>query len=238
MSFQYFIAGSVPTPTILSALGFTFAKDCELPGRACDRGPNGAPGHCFKLRGSAGVVGHYQNTQTWKLAYGGELWIGWETGKPPGPVELARDDQHPGYDLLLRDGNMWTMPTIRQIGGVSLLPRVHGLNGDGKRERVIAPEHARLWALTEKAWAAFVGGEDGALNDDELYEFVYGALGLNYKIGAEEASALSLFSDADLIKAAKAAVDIPAVMEWFEAQKKKRDAEDVDASPVAAGAAA
>ena len=226
----YAIESSKPlTRAALGELGFPFTEAAGLPGREAAIDGVGAC-YVFKLTdpcqpgGEAPVEGYYPEQQTWKVAAGGKWRIGWYNDRPPTPCDLQRKALTPGYELTLRDGNLWTIPVVRQLEGTTGLPRVYGLTDEGEMGAMVAPEYHRLYDLGWQIWNT-LGKDQEPMTYEELVEAVALALSVNYLLGREELLALGLTTDHELTQAVKMIVDLPRSDELIAEQKKKEDHE-------------
>lgn len=224
--FLYAVKSDAPlTRATLGELGFPFAADAIVPGREANIE---GVGRCWvfdltKPSEPGGEppqpLGYYPVQQTWKVAAQGKWRIGWYTDRPPTPCDLQRESVTPGYELKLRDGNLWTVPVVRQLEGSTGLPRVFCLTDDGEMGGMVAPEYQRLYDLGWEIWNT-LGPDKEPLTYDRLFEAVGLAFSVNYRLGREELLALKLTTDHELSEAVKMIVDLPRWDELTKEQKK------------------
>lgn len=244
-AFLYYVSGdTAPTKESLCELGFPFADEAGLPGCACV-GPDGQRGHVFALQEPPGFqgerprVGYYVDRQAWKLAYNRSLWVGWETAKPPKPVDLQRKDIVTGHRVRMLDGNDWLVPVARQLTGTPAVGRVFGLDGAGNNGRTVHAKHAALWDLAKRIWDTMFTEADDHIGDDDCLTAVSLALSINYRLGEQELRALELVSDEELAQCVRAIVDYPTLEAFLReqdaAQKKTRGLEVADTTSGTSG---
>lgn len=176
-------------------------------------------------------------------------WLGWETGRPPRPIDLARRRQYPGQELTLGDEQDWLVPVAIQ------LPHTLGLGG----KRRVKPAYKAFFdaALRDVDRWLRVEREDERINiawsfdDREAVDFCGRALALNYRLNGRLCDLLGLI-DTDNLAAVIQTVAAGEYMEraWkigeqqaaaaaADAQKKTTSALVSEPSPdIAAGAAA
>lgn len=176
-------------------------------------------------------IGFYPAVQTWtKVAAEPELWIGLDRDYPPRPDDLARPRVFPGHPVVLADGQTYQVPVIRSpLGGRSSLPRQLYHDPAGVLILQVRPEHEVLWAASGRVWDAFFEPDSaGTMTYSEILGHTLAFLGLNYRYGPREQSALRLVDTDNWREVMKAAVDWPAV----EAeQKKTEEAAGMSSSP-------
>jgi hypothetical protein len=220
--FLYYLPHDGPkTQAELEAAGFPHAEIIELPGGGVTGGPDGLNGHVSKLRGPvvAGghepTIGYYAETQVWREILDGKMWLGWERDNPPTPLDLQRPKLREGHTVTLADGNEWIVPVIRTLVGEAALSPVLTCDRSGKvlRERV-EPEFARIWDLTQRAFAALqtVPYEASKISDDEVVELYCSALAMNYRMSRWEVLYLGLLSAKNMEPLFAALIDYPPAM--------------------------
>jgi len=161
-------------------------------------GPGGKSG-CFVVVNTAGVpplrAGYYPDQQAWtQIRKDPDTWIGIDKEHPPTPVDLVRPKVIAGWDVLLGDGNQWTVPVIRSVEHLTNLPRDMFYDADGEFHLEIAGQYKDLWDQAGKAWDVLHGyfaSEEG-VKYSEILELCLTFLGVNYRIGRMEQSALRL----------------------------------------------
>lgn len=194
-------------------------------------GPDEKPGYVLwwdnaGVPDSTPAAGYHAEAQTWKPATksgaleAGRYWIGWETARPPRPVDLERRKCHPGTLVRLRDGNQWLVPAARQF------PQVYGLNDDGVFAGVVEAQYREFY---DRAWQYLnlLRGVDkentcNLGNPAEAWAFSVQALAWNYRINADIATALELlgsvevFGDETSGGIIRAATDFRALVEFLK----------------------
>lgn len=201
--FLYYLPGEKQQPSLekLSEKGIGYAFDTppfHMPLQGNGPGGNrvGVLVGCQDRMGEHSIR-YLPNEQEWIELPAG-VWLGWYRNAKPTPADLARDQQLPGYDLTMADGNQWTIPLVRNVDDcgepVCMLPAV--LVRD-KHSRSLVPgppieRYRYLWDATEWAWTAMVSEEDIA--EEKAEEAVGMLYGANYYVGVEELLALGLYS--------------------------------------------
>lgn len=203
MEFLYYRPGeSAQTPAELA-----YAFDTKPIGRhVIANGPDGGGGMIFASGGydeRPNRVGMYHDQQTWQKMPGVSLWIGWYTAELPHPRELLRPNPVPGQDVILGDGNPWTVPVavVFVDGSDGLLHRqvalpqrmAIGQDGEWSVGSVVA-KYAALYDVAKSWW-----DRDEGVTIADATNWCCTALATNYKISATEASVLGLF-DTDSYK--------------------------------------
>jgi hypothetical protein len=174
--------------------------------------------------GTEPKVGYYPDTQQW-VAGGEKWWIGWEKDSRPGPVDLVRGEQMPGYEVKLGDGGLWLVPCER------FLPRTLKLDGVGEVQRVPLAKFAAMGEKTAVAWdeyRAVVKARDKNKVDDlfsirSWIEMGNHFLGVNYWVGRIEANELNLWNDQTLVTTVEAILDIPGLVKMEGDGDKKKE---------------
>lgn len=164
---------------------------------------------------------HYNAaTQTWRKF--GDQWIGWQTDMLPGPESLRRPSQLQGYEVELGDGRVWIAPVVKQFredqrDWVSQLPMVWGIDENMSATATPVEKFRSIWDVSAQIWAATYGGSNARMSD--CFGWAAQCLGMNYRIGAVEASLLKLFPDDAIREVLHAAVDDPVVRVIMEKQE-------------------
>lgn len=208
------------------------------------KGPEGGEGQLIAAGDGKGL-GKAINTHEWSQAPGRDWWIG--TAGETTPADLARAEQLDGHEVELGDGRKWLVPVARTFGIGSRLPQRLVLGADGETwEGEPLERFAAISAKAERVERAMLG----ELGDDEEPLRVMGegasvaveALGLNYRIGPVEASALGLLTQPVVFKMLWAFIDGPTLdavaAEQEEAAKSHRPLDTPDGSSSSDGAAA
>ncbi len=137
----------------------------------------------------------------------------------PGPEHLQRPELIAGHDVQLGDGRVWTVPVLRSAEGIIRLPKKLRLGKGGTLVGAVAPRYVALWEQAQKVWNLLIG--DDGVPFGELWPFACSVLGLNYRIGQPDISALGLFDSDNLVKVAEAALDVPSMRIIGEDAQKK-----------------
>lgn len=185
------------------------------------------------------AVGYYPAEQEWRQ--GPDWWVGWYTAAQPGPDDLARAQQLPGYTLTMGDGNQWTLPLTRNVDEAGnpqcALPAVLTMDASGN-VGVGGPvaQYKHLWDATEWAWLAMVG--DKELPMPRVIDTVGLLYSANYFIHARELFALGVFGT-ELTPGVMLSLAIGRErwLAWEEKQKKTRPQSPTDGLTISAGEA-
>lgn len=225
----------------LAKTGFAFADLAGLPGGQCANGPDGGPGVVVALEAGAlndaPIAAYRPDKQTWvgvnaetPKRQNAEMekpkpgppryWIGWETARPPTPADLQHRALRDGHDVRLADGHLWRVPVVRQplahFGDAAPgWPARLSLNGDDRRlARRVDPAYLDAWAMTQRLWNVYIGAATDAEVCDEvtLFRVAAAALGLNYRVSADEVDALGLFTNENLAEVVHAMLDVPRLL--------------------------
>lgn len=167
-------------------------------------------------------VGYYPAEQEWHE--GPDWWVGWYKEAKPGPGDLARAQQLPGYTLTMGDGNEWVLPLVRSVddvgGALCVLPHKLTMDAAGRIGSGEPIEQYRaLWESTEWAWLAMVNEDD--IDPADAARTVGLLYGANYRLSMFELFSLGLFSTlVTPVGALALAISYKDWSEWSEAQKK------------------
>jgi len=222
MGFVYYVPGlggpnesAVPGPlrAVLGAGAVAF--------RGVSAGPDKASG---QLVGLTDAIGYQPNEQEW-VDTGDGYWLGWTTGRLPGPQDLARARMVAGHDVRLADERLWHIPAA------ALAPRRMVLDGDEwvagepiAAFRPLGDAAARVFELFGQAGK----GEDDRLTieatDTELVGLALAGIGTNYHVGRHEANALGLISTEATWAVLEAVIDLPTLVAMEAAASKKAEA--------------
>lgn len=207
-------------------------------------GPGGAPGAILVrlAAGGAGLpdrLGYYPAQQTWDDDADGRFryWIGFDPAQRPQPEELARGGRFQGWDLTLGDGQSWRIPIVRRPDDTTELPCMLHVRRGLVEER-IKSQYAALWDRCGSAVRWWT--EDAPTKEDypEAFALAADVLGIAYRIGPHEASALGLFDSNNLWTATACAIDWPRVERLLAAQKKTSPASSPATSSTSPGSEA
>jgi hypothetical protein len=248
--FLYFLEGARENQArdILPKRGLGHVVSDRLAKRGTNTGPGGRPGLVVadSRRVTAGKVGFWPETQTWRKVPGHEdAWVGAVDGELPGPEDLARPAMVAGEDVELGDGRLWHVPHAIDYEGPGL-DRVMELGEDGRWRpgEVVAPLKP-LWDLAwewrdaidgltaygaehadESGQPVFDGFEDERLEADWLLDKSVFVLQTNYVIGRVEAAMLGLFVSGrrwSVLHALCDAGGLKRIVEAAQSEQKKTD---------------
>jgi len=251
----YFLPGlTAPIPSQLESRGLdvVFGRtpsgriDCPpyaaLDGSECQPTPTGGPG---LLIGCAGVETPRfdPSDQTWiDCGPDAGFHIGFQTADPPGPEDLAREDQLPGDRIRLGDQRLWPIPNA------TLLPTRKRLAPGGVIESHVLPSCAPLMDMALEVWnnndqvAQHPEMTSGELTQSELNaraaelglasgdrerEIIAAAIGANHRIGLTGVLALGLLDDRCEVEILRTLIDLDSMIklraaELHEASEKKK----------------
>lgn len=166
-----------------------------IESRQTSRGPSGGGGVIVGVTSER--LGFDQSAQTWRKLPGGKVWFGWWNDAPPGPEDLQRTEQLPGHLVKLRDGREWLVPLARAWSDAGYLPKIPAaldFDESGQLCRgAVEPRYRDLEDAANKA-SEFLFEKHSATYES-LLKSACDALATNYRIGRNEALALSLFDD-------------------------------------------
>jgi len=189
---------------------------------------NGGPGGVFGVVvGPTSDVIYDPSRQVWKE--GKDYFIGWEKEQgQPKPEELRRKVIFPGHWVKLGDGNEWLIPVARYCGGETGLERAITMDRDGKVRQEILEKYKEFYeyAAWYLSWIGLDGGDPETVKDKteaEFYMMCCRILGVNYRVGANEVSALQLLTNRVEIEIIKALADWPSWVKMMEAIKEKKN---------------
>lgn len=216
------------TPAFVRAAGLgDVGRDCLAP-RVWDdrtaranvhqRGPDGSSGAILAFLPVDDLtpdVGHFPDRQVWRpVGDPIKYWIGHTPSDPPRPETLRRAHVVPGYDVELPDGHVWTCPTIRRYGRQFGVPTQWGVDACGQFTESVLPDYAAFWELSGEMLDAALGGRDW--NTAQYFDAAARCLGLNYRLGPHEITALGLLTSDTFARVFKAAVDGDALQAYFD----------------------
>lgn len=238
MIFFYYlpqISAHQVTPGLLAGRGLAGPlKDClgervfgdRVSRHNVVRGPDGSSGVIlFAPPFGGGEIdrpGYHPEHQEWTQVLGADgvsYWLGRDREQPPSPEGLRREDQLDGYEQVLGDGRAWLCPTIRRAWVVPRVPQSYGRH-NGRFERRVLPEYEDVWKQSA-GWLA------ERLTDEEWFDASVTCLGLNYRLGAEEITALGLLNDRTMQAVMESALDEPWFREAQQDPKKKHFLEEL-----------
>ena len=238
--FLYFIADAPGvTRGLLEELGLA-SFISETSGIQCNvsDGPGGRGGVVIAASpetndGKAATAGYHPKSQEWIEEPGKRYWVGYEKERRPAPADLERRDLIAGHPVKLADGNLWTVPVARAVNGSTPLPRRLSWDGKGWIYGDVLEQYRELFAQACRIWDLLVGAlaeKSAELTVTDECNVAAMALGLNYRLGPLEISALGLFDTKSEVEVVKAVIDWPMLEEI-----KKKLAAEGDTSPAGAG---
>lgn len=194
MEFLYYRPGD--SQRFPPELAYAFDKP-PLAHQVVANGPDGGGGQVFASGTQPHRVGVYHDQQIWQQIPGGNLWIGWYRDDLPKPVDLLRSKPIAGRDVVLGDGNPWTVPIaiafIDDGDGLlhrqCLLPQRMAIGDDGAwTVGDVVAKYAALYEVAKSWW-----DRDEGVTIATATDWCCTALATNYKLSATEASVLGLF---------------------------------------------
>jgi hypothetical protein len=220
---------------------------CEVIGK----GPDGHPGLVVSALPTISQepprrIGYYADDPSIRWRPAGELvWIGIDQEFPPRPEDLARCEQFPGHLVKLADGRQWLVPLVRRgiRSGEPALPRSMQWDAAGRFAMVLEDRYQAIWDKTQRVVELFLepgspgfGSIEYQLAGDLALDF----LGMNYRLGRIEQSAMKLVNSANWQQVLWAAIDGPQIDAAMRAEEtsKKNGAPPPAAASSTPGAAA
>lgn len=154
-----------------------------------------------------------------------QLWIGRDKSLPPLPAELERSQRTAGYDVKLKDGQLWHVPIVRRPGGSSELPRSVRFDAQDKLILQIERRYEAIWNDMAAA-VDLLCGFGGNVELEPYIKLAIRVLGINYRFGVREQNVYELVDSNNWQDILEAAIDWPLIAEkQAEAQKKRALAE-------------
>lgn len=253
MDFIYYIpgAGAVGRQEIEAAgLADVLPAGLALAQRATVGGPGGGRPGVLISAGPAATLLYAPARQPWarRADCGGpadsEAWLGLEPADPPTPADLARRELIDGYELPLAgpDGadHPWLIPLARVFPAGTLLPQALALGPGGAVVQEILPRFAAACRLAERLWdlARAAAGDwpadaepPQALGDAEEFRAAATFLGINYRVGPAEISALGILTTRTLARVVFLAVDLPRYLANRRPAEKDGEVPEAHGSP-------
>ena len=229
--FRYWLSGSRVadvTPGLIRARGLADRLgDCvtgSISTQAAEltdwpSGPDGACGVIICPMPLSGDIvaapGFAPDRQKW-IDLGEGVWLGWDLEHKPNATGLSRPKTIAGYAFdLLNDGDVWICPTIRRAVWTPAVP-CYFSNLDGELRPVPRAEYREIW---EKSAEWIITELKGGMTIEQAVDCAVRCLGLNYRVGLSELSALELLTNGDdgtTQRVIDSALDIP----WFKAARE------------------
>jgi len=215
-------------------LAYTCERDCTH--RATDRGPDGGPGMVFADTSHVpfAQLGYWRDKQEW-LKFPGHpsgAWVGFGREHRPAPKDLAREEQLPGHEVRLADGQEWLVPVARgftendgELRWYIALPQKTTIDAEGNwMQGDVVACYARLWEIATTWWDTFhveTTPEGVTIRFDFAGSNDAAALVLaaNYRLAKVEIALLGLFNARSPATVLNALVDWPTMETWL---KKKQ----------------
>jgi hypothetical protein len=207
----YFVPGVKSIKHAIAACPFIAEMCSNAQSRETMRGPSETPGLLIADgRLDSAAMRFDEQTQVWSRRFGSDAWIGRETAAVMSSTYFAKPEQMAGQSIILLDGNAWHIPRLMaydaeqtdgQLVYRNLCDRV--LSQDAETGRMVpgdvTPPYREIWKMAveigDDLLKQFTGGSTSAtMEDDTLENFVAALLGLNYRVGKPEISALGLLS--------------------------------------------
>ena len=221
-----------PTRDQIDAGGVSYAFPGDtMAFREVLRGPAGQAGSVASPDTEASVR-YNADAQTWRQVPKSDIWVGYETDRPPTPADLIVADVTPGHEVTL-GGQQWVIPVARSVNPAHALPETYGVDDEGQWiKRGVINRHRQLWEYATEWWDYCIAHQFDSQEDDEDDEkdtvtirFDHGAdaalcgLATNYRVSAIEVDLLALFDESRICEILMAMVDWPTVLGFL---KKKR----------------
>lgn len=203
MEFLYYRPGD--SQRVPPELAYAFERP-PIAHQVIANGPDGGAGIVFAsgiYHDRSNRIGVYHDQQTWQQIPGGKIWIGWYRDEMPHPADLLRAKPIPGRDVVLGDGNPWTVPVaVAFVDGTDglmhrqvTLPQRMTVGEDGEwTVGDVVAKYAALYDVAKSWW-----DRDEGVTIATATDWCCTALATNYKLSATEASVLGLF-DTDTYK--------------------------------------
>jgi hypothetical protein len=206
-------------------------------------GPDGRPGIMlvvWPVGQTADRLGYFPGQQVWRQVRP-DIYVGWDKPGPPRPDDIDNGNpyQVAGPGVRLGDGQIWTIPEIRNRSG-------HNLPTDLYRDltgKLVTPVKAPFAALWEEAcfffdlfWQNVVEGDHSSgIPYERGLTFCSAVLGLRYRFCDLTQDGLRLIDSTNLETVIGHAIGWPEVYselqrfvgEASEREKKNRSAESV-----------
>lgn len=196
-----------------------------------DRGPDGGGGSIAYWGDEIPSIDDYTFERAKGRKEGAGCWLGKPKQGQLGPAHLARKKQQIGADVLLADGQAWSVPIARQ------LPLLLGMDDSGAWTGVVAPQYR---AFYEAAWSALEwlapGGDNLRRVDAQAgADFAASALSINYRVNRDVIALLGLLTSELIFEIAEAAVEFAAIVAATDAAQQKKTESDPASPPSDAG---
>lgn len=222
----YFVEGAqTMTRDRAGELGLAHAVSEGLSFMSTSNGPEGRRGVLF-----APEAPRLAPNMSW-TPLGERAWVGFDLENPPKPEQLIRSEQFPGHQVKLSDGQEWLIPVARCLDGTTLLPKKMEYRDGAWIEGDLQPRYQSFFqsavALFDRLMGIEAEGEHVQAEVTTEIDLAAHALGLNYRLGPAEISALGLLDTRTAQAVALAVIDWPT----FIALKKKMESEPASSAP-------
>jgi hypothetical protein len=228
MGFLFYRPGE--SQRVPAELAYAFERP-PITHQVIANGPDGGGGIIFAggiYHDRTNRVGVYHDQQTWQKIPGGNLWLGWYRDELPGPTDLARSKMVAGREVLLGDGNQWTVPVaIAFVDGSdgllhrqNMLPAKMAIGDDGAwTVGDVVPNYAALYEVAKSWW-----DRDDGVTIADATNWCCTALATNYRISAVEASVLGLFDTETYKQILDVVIDFETLARRQTEKKSERSA--------------
>lgn len=191
-SFLYFLPGSGNAKELLAEHGFAHALEYGTPSAIEQTGPAGSDVLgllCVPASKDTASPSYSPDTQVWRRAAGGKVWVGYEKDRKPTPDVLLRNDVRAGYRCKLADDQEWVIPAA------ALFPAALDLDDEDRVVRKVLPQYVQLSLRAAVILDGFMANKgDFDMTDAELFESATEALAVNYCVGRVEVALLGLLT--------------------------------------------
>lgn len=194
------------------------------------KGPGGRPGLLLTTPG--GDQRLLPDTQTWRDC--GAFWLG--HADRPTADELQRDDAVGGPTVVLEDGDLWMVPIARPIASAPTFPQVLGVDAAGALQVRASERFKEEVELGDRVFAWMTDKEENPTNED-VFRAAARILGINYRVGAHELSALGVLTDRNIVEICRAYIDFQAIVEMGRELAESEKKSDAPSAPAGAGTA-
>lgn len=256
----YYLPAGVLTPEqFVASRARAFGPAPLIEQRGVTGGPDGGDGVILAVGPHDGRVAYLKDAQDWQPAPAPQCaagptagtapswWLGFDRASPPTPADLARPEMLRGRAVALGDGRDWTIPAARlwveqECAAVPVngLPQQLALANQGGLTMLPLPQWRPLSDAGMRVWSGLQFSEKRIsinLPLDDEWTIAIDALAANYRLGAEEVSALGLVTTSNLASILLALVDFDgflAVLNALEEAASKKDHAGTSAGSVTA----
>lgn len=211
--------------TSISQLGEKAAKLKYLEGASYQclsgKGPDGKNGLLISIDNKGMPSPRYlKEEQEWtNFAH---YYIGMEKKFQYKPEHFVRPRVFSGNDVVLGDGNTWTVPIVGPAASLCTITKEFRFGPDEVISLEVAQKFKPIFDASRKFYDyCWIGGK---IQVGEIFRFCSDVLSINYFIGPSECSMLSLFNTDIWTALTEAAVGMPQIL--AEAESKKNSEEE------------